>query len=50
MNIHRLFCKQNYNIVNNFEMMSEFDIVASCGKIPNTHCSIKRRIITDYNT
>jgi hypothetical protein len=43
-----LFCRHNYELVNQFEMMSEFDIVAANGKVPNTWNSQKRRIVTDY--
>lgn len=43
-----LFCSHDYELVNQFEMMSEFDIVLSNGKIPNTWNSQKRRMVTDY--
>lgn len=43
-----LFCQHNYELVNQFEMLSEFDIVCANGKIPNTWNSQKRRIVTDY--
>ena len=43
-----LFCQHNYEFVNQFEMMSEFDIVVANGKVPNTCNSQKRRIVTDY--
>jgi len=43
-----LFCQHNYELVNQFEMMSEFDIVVANGKVPNTWNSQKRRIVTDY--
>jgi hypothetical protein len=43
-----LFCRHNYELVNQFEMMSEFDIVVANGKVPNTLNSQKRRIVTDY--
>ena len=43
-----LFCRHNYELVNQFEMMSEFDIVVANGKVPNTWNSQKRRIVTDY--
>lgn len=46
--IRRLFCKHKYELVNQFEMKSEFDIVVEAGKVPNTHNSQTRRIITDY--
>lgn len=28
--------------------MSEFDIVVANGKIPNTWCNKKRKVVTDY--
>ena len=43
-----LFCRHNYELVNQFEMMSEFDIVVANGKVPNTWNSQKRRVVTDY--
>ena len=43
-----LFCRHNYELVHQFEMMSEFDIVVANGKVPNTWNSQKRRIVTDY--
>lgn len=46
--IKNLFCRHNYKLVNQFEMMSEFDIVVSNGKIPNTGLCLSRRIVTDY--
>lgn len=46
--INSLFCRHNYELINQFEMMSEFDIVVANGKTPNTWNSQKRRIVTDY--
>ena len=46
--VARLFCKHNYNLINQFTMDSEFDIVVKSGKTPNTHNSQTRRIVTDY--
>jgi len=43
-----LRCKHDYNLVNQYEMKSEFDIVSDAARTPNTHCSITRRLITDY--
>ena len=43
-----LFCRHSYELVNQFEMMSEFDIVVANGKTPSTWNSQKRRIVTDY--
>lgn len=44
----QLFCNHNYELVNQFQEPSEFDIVVQNGKIPNTHCSLKRLTVTDY--
>jgi len=41
-------CGHDYEIVNQFEMMSEFDIVVSNGKQPTSWNSTKRRVVTDY--
>lgn len=46
--ISNLFCRHKYKLINQFEMMSEFDIIVSNGKIPNTHNSITRKMVTDY--
>ena len=46
--VARLFCQHDYHLVNQYEMKSEFDIVVESGKIPNTHNSQPRRLITDY--
>jgi hypothetical protein len=43
-----LFCRHSYELINQFEMTSEFDIVVANGKVPNTWNSQKRRIVTDY--
>ena len=43
-----LFCKHDYNLVNQFEMKSEFDTVIEMGKIPNTWDSRTRLVVTDY--
>lgn len=43
-----LFCRHNYELINQFEIMSEFDSVVANGKVPNTWNSQKRRIVTDY--
>ena len=44
----KLFCSHNYQLINQFEMKSEFDIVVENGLIPNTYNSLKRKFITDY--
>ena len=46
--IERIFCTHDYHIVNQIEIKSDFDIVSDSGKTPNTHCSRKRKYITDY--
>lgn len=43
-----LFCQHDSELVNQFEMMSEFDIVVTNGKVPNTWNSQTRRVVTDY--
>jgi len=43
-----LFCRHNYELVNKFEMISEFDIIVANGKVPNTWNSKKRKIVTEY--
>ena len=44
----KLFCDHDYELINQFEMKSEFDIVKEHGYRPNTWNSLKRRIVTDY--
>lgn len=46
--MNSLFCRHNYELINQFEIMSEFDIVVANGKVPNTWNSQKRKIVTDY--
>jgi len=46
--IKRLFCNHDYKIINQFEMKSEFDIVAENGWTPRSWCRLKRQTITDY--
>ncbi len=46
--LFNLSCKHKYELINQFEMPSEFDIIIQNGKIPNTHNSQKRRVVTDY--
>jgi hypothetical protein len=46
--IGHLICKHNYELLNQFEMKSEFDIVQEHGKVPNTHNSQTRKVVTDY--
>lgn len=41
-------CNHDYNLINQFEMMSEFDIICSHSYTPNTWCSKKRTYVTDY--
>ena len=45
---YSLFCSHDYTLLNQFEMKSEFDIVAESGYTPNSFCSIVRTKITDY--
>lgn len=46
--ITSLFCQHGYNLINQYELESEFDIVVKAGKVPNTWNCQKRRLITDY--
>ena len=46
--LKRLFCSHNYQLINQFEMKSEFDIVVENGKVPNTWNSRTRKTVTDY--
>lgn len=43
-----IFCKHNYELVNQFEMKSEFEIVIEFRGTPNTHCSLTRKNVSDY--
>lgn len=44
----RILCTHDYHEINHFEIKSEFDIIDDAGFSPNTHCSRKRKYITDY--
>ncbi len=44
----KLFCSHHYELSNNFEIKSEFDIVVEKGYVPNTWNSRKRKYVTDY--
>lgn len=46
--VARLFCNHDYNLINQYAMDSEFDIVVKAGKRPNTRNSQTRKLITDY--
>lgn len=46
--LKRLFCLHSYNLINNFTIDSEFDIVHKSGCRPKTTCSLTRTYITDY--
>jgi hypothetical protein len=48
MSLKQLFCSHDYHLINQTEVPSEFDVVAKSGYIPNSHCSLKRLIVTDY--
>ena len=49
MNIFKkLFCKHNYDLINQIELPSEFDIMMDrCGQAKSYH-SVKRTYISDY--
>ena len=46
--INRIFCLHNYDLINQFTIPSEFDIIVENHKIPNTHNSLLRKVISDY--
>lgn len=46
--INNLFCQHDYNLINQYELESEFDIVTKAGKVATLWNSQKRRLITDY--
>ena len=46
--LKRLFCTHNYQLINQFEIKSEFDVVVENGKVPNTWNRLTRKVITDY--
>jgi len=48
INLKSLFCQHDYELVNQFELKSEFEIVAEAGKVPNTWNSQRRKTVTDY--
>lgn len=43
-----LFCKHNYELVNQFVIPSEFDIIKENGYVPTSWDSITRTHVTDY--
>jgi len=46
--LEKLFCKHDYEQINQVVMESEYDMVVNSFKIPNTHLSLTRKLITDY--
>lgn len=44
----RIFCQHNFIIINQLDLMSEFDIVVMRSKVPNTWNSKKRKTVTDF--
>lgn len=40
----KLFCLHDYQLVNQFEMKSEFDIIVEAGKVPTSVHSITRMV------
>jgi hypothetical protein len=46
--VSRIFCLHDEELVNQFEVMSEFDIVVSNGKVPIPWDSKTRIVVTDY--
>ena len=43
-----LKCSHDYEIINQFEMDSEFDSVRKAGYKPNSYHSLKRKHVTDF--
>jgi hypothetical protein len=43
----RLFCAHDYEIINEFTVMSKAEMIHGLGLKPNTHTSFKRKYITD---
>lgn len=41
-------CKHDYELVNQFVIKSEFEIIVENGKVPKGWNSAKRRVVTDY--
>lgn len=48
MSIFSKKCIHDYILINQVQMDSEFEICVQNHKIPNTWCSLKRKLITDY--
>ena len=46
--LKKLFCLHDYELINQFEIKSEFDIVLEAGLLPAPHRSLKRIIVSDY--
>ena len=45
---NNIFCKHDNELVNQFEMTSEFDIIVSNNRIPNSFHNTQRFTVTDY--
>lgn len=43
-----LFCEHDYELINQIELKSEYDIVVESGFTPKTTLNITRKVITDY--
>lgn len=46
--LKKLFCNHDYNMVNQFDVKSEFQIIREAGFTPNTWNSIRMKIVTDF--
>jgi len=46
--IKQFFCAHDFELINQFTMKSEYDIIVDSGKTPNTWNSLTRVIISDY--
>lgn len=43
-----IFCEHDYVIVNETILKSEIELLKDIGLVPKTHCSAKRKLITDF--
>ena len=43
-----IFCKHQWEKVNEIKFKSEFEIISEQGRTPNTHSSLIRKVVTDY--
>ncbi len=46
--LKKLFCNHDYNMVNQFDVKSEFQIITESGFTPKTWNSLRMKIVTDF--